>query len=88
MTDNETRHTDLLQHLQIKMERAVINLRAVEGDLQMLGSKFSPKLHEINAQIDELRRLMDQYRLDQEAENERERSRKYFPMPVDPQTDN
>ena len=51
------------------MNRAWVHLRAVELDLQVLRSEFSPNLHQINAQLHELVTQMQQDGLDNQGKD-------------------
>ena len=56
-------------HLR-SLDRAIVSLRVVQLDLQVLGSKFSPDLHEINRQLNELREQYQHDALNKQSEKD------------------
>ena len=66
------------------LKRAWIHLRAVELDLQVLGSEFGPDLHQINAQLYELRQQMQHDRLDNQGSQDSHPEDDSAPMPTNP----
>ena len=65
--------------------RVEIFLTAIESDLEVLGSKFGPDLHEINTQLHQLRSNMEQEHLDGQGSNDGHPDEETLPVPVEPQ---
>lgn len=67
------------------IDRARFLLSAVETDLEVLGSEFSPHLHEINRQLDELSRQVHKQALDNQGSNNGHPHKDPAPIPVESQ---
>lgn len=74
---------DLRQAHIRTLERAWIHLRAIELDLQVLRSEFSPDLHEINAEVHELLQKMKHYPLRDEGDQDGQPHQDAAPVPAD-----
>ena len=64
---NATQKADLMHAYQRTIQRCVSLLTAVQSDLQVLGSEFSPDLHQLNTQLDALCQKMQQHDLDDQS---------------------
>ena len=67
------------------LQRVVSLLTAVQSDLEVLGSEFSPDLHQINNQLDQLVKEMKHDPLDNQEGNPSDPEAPNPPAPVDPQ---
>ena len=70
------------------LQRVVSLLTAVQSDLEVLRSEFSPNLHEINTQLDELVQQMKHEALDSQGSKPSHPEQPAPPVPVDPQAAN